>query len=367
MTPDHAHSEQVTAEGLPAETGTIRATPYRGGFLRYLNRLGLCLWLVWLMARVFGGSPEGESFFKIVGLLTLAISGLDMCLANQRLRGTSLRPATLWAMLALVICLFAILVGDHSNAGRPWQGLLTHLAFLATLSALVSVLGARRPGENAWAVLCGLFLLIGLLPMFEGVSLSRKFDALDYLRFDSPWTYFIALVIFAGVSNYLPTRFFPASLVLGFGLAYHLRLLWRPVGRSEWRGEYWWFLIWCLCGTPIIGYFAATKHRNTLYNNTFHALWFPFRDAWGAAWALRVLERFNQSATSNKWPMRLHWFGLYTSEIANSATPAAIPDESSESPGEIPAESSAEMKSLAEKTLSIFIRRFGDLEQIRRL
>ena len=312
----------------------------------YLNWLGL-VFSALAMGLWLTGTQRVE-FITISRLLipSLIIAIYDLSIASRKLRGTSLRGATVWARLAVLMAIFAMLFYQPDSHGNAISGLFTHITFLATLASLVSVLGARRPGENAWALLCGIFLLIGLMPMLEGVSLSRRFDVLDQLRLDSPWNYFLALVVFAGVSNYLPTRFFASSMLIALGLGYYLRMIWKPEGRSPWRGEYWWILSWCIATAILIGCLSAMKKRKS--EGVFQSIWLPFRDAWGAAWALRVLERFNQSAIRNQWPVRLHWFGLFPEK--NQGDNQIEFDES-----------------IAESTISVFIRRFGEIDRIREL
>ncbi len=281
--------------------------------------------------------------------ITLTLAVINLGLAYQTLAGVSLRPSVVWAMLAAILAAIGQARADTLIPGHPREAIFTHLAFLATLAALVSVLGARRPGEKAWAILCGLFIGIGLLPLLEGMALSKRFDILDRLRLDSPWNWFLGLVIFAGISNYIPTKHFKSSVVLGSGLVYHLILIWKPDGRAVWRGESWLILPWCISMSVLL---SAVRFRSRSVSpepDSFHALWLPFRDAWGAAWALRVLERFNQAAVKNQWPMRLQWFGLYPLEHMSEE------------------ELSAFDPAVAESTLAIFIRRFGDPDRIRKL
>ena len=332
----------MSHDALPEEkSGVHRKHP-----AFYLNWLGLVFTALAMGFWLFGsGRIEFLSNTRLL-IPAMAIAFIDLWLASRKLRGTSLRASTVWARLAILLAIFAMLFDQPQSAGNAISGFFTHISFLAILAALVSVLGARRPGENAWALLCGIFLLIGLLPMLEGVSLSRRFDVLDQLRLDSPWNYFLALVVFAGVSNYLPTRFFGSSLIIAFGLCYHLRLIWKPEGRSLWRGEFWWILPWCLATAILLGSLSAMKKRPD--EGPFQSLWLPFRDAWGAAWALRVLERFNQSAVRNQWPVRLHWFGLFRENPSVEAL-------------------SEFDESVAVNTVSVFIRRFGDIERIREL
>ena len=312
--------------------------------LALLILAGTGLWFrpLFLMLQGFG-----VNIHRLIGLVLL-FCVVHLARAWQALAGTSLRPAVVWAVLAILLASAGQWLADDSRPGHQREALLTHLAFLATLASLVSVLGARKPGEHAWALLCGIFIGIGLLPLLEGMALSRKFDILDRLRLDSPWTWFLALVVFAGVSNYLPTRHFKSSVALGLGLVWHLWLIWKPTGRGEWRGDHWWILPWCMALTVLMAGTRLTA-KKPVRPDSFHALWLPFRDAWGAAWALRVLERFNQAAVKNAWPVRLQWFGLY---------PAASADQDAADSFD---------KAQAEATLTVFIRRFGDPERIRQL
>ncbi len=336
-----------------------------------LDRLALVLSLAPALWAIFGTSFQHVPVtWALAMALVLALRNLG--LAWHVLAGTALRPATVWAMLALLIALFAVVFVDTATPGRPRQGLFAHLAFLATLASLVSVLGARKPGESAWAILCGLFLLIGLLPMLEGIGLAKRFDVLDRLRSESPWTYFFVLVIIAGAGNYLPTRFSLPALILGTGLLHHLRLLWTPEGRAEWRGEYWFVLPWALAVSISLGAVLARRPRKFEAPAPFHQFWIPFRDAWGAAWALRVLERVNQTAARNGWPERLTWFGLVGSADSNATTGESKESQDSKSAGESISSSQANDPAAFPNvtpltaTLTVFLRRFGDTDVIRK-
>src|SRR5207245_6824908 len=109
--------------------------------------------------------------------------------------------------------------GEPTGTGRPLAGHLTYLAVLATLAALVSVLNARTPGGGAWAILMGLLVLVFLIPWLEGPGLVRDARGLGRLRLDAPWTLFYALLVLAGVTNYLPTRYGPTAAWLAAGFA----------------------------------------------------------------------------------------------------------------------------------------------------
>ncbi len=65
--------------------------------------------------------------------------------------GTALRPALIWAALAIAAAIAAQGFGwiEPVAGGRPGAGRLTYLSVLAGLAALISVLNARVRREGA--------------------------------------------------------------------------------------------------------------------------------------------------------------------------------------------------------------------------
>ena len=56
----------------------------------------------------------------------------------------------------------------------------------------------------------GILVLVLLIPWLEGPTCSGR-PAAWPLRLDAPWSLFYALLVIAGVTNYLPTRYGPAA------------------------------------------------------------------------------------------------------------------------------------------------------------
>jgi hypothetical protein len=260
-------------------------------------------------------------------LLTLE----PLVLAWRSARGTALRGAVLWCVVAIGLGLLA----DHMT-GRPMAGYWTYLCSLAMLAALLSVLNARRPGGGAWAILMALLVLVFLIPWLEGPGLGRAGPGLTRLRLDPPWTIFYWLLVVAGVTNFLPTRFGVAAAGLGVGFVLEYLGLthpdWPPARRSMiWAAVPWiFFLSICLAGT--------CSRRALTARSNLDAAWLWFRDHWGVVWALRVRDRFNESARAQGWPIRLGWYGV-------------VPE-------------SAEVPDAAEATFKSLLRRFADPERI---
>ena len=249
--------------------------------------------------------------------------------------GTALRGALAWAAAAIALALLAqfAALNEPLETGRPWTGRVSYLMVLAILAALISVLGARNPGGGAWAILMALLVVVFLIPWLETAGRLRRAQGPGLVELHSPWTLFYGLLVLAGVTNFLPTRYGLAATSLGAGLALEYlgltRTDWAVSARATtWSAVSWafalslWLALWSAAG-PIRG------------RNSLERLWFWFRDHWGVVWALRTAERFNRSAELAGWPSRLTWFGL-------------VPGDGV---GELPPEQ-------AEKTLRGLIRRF---------
>jgi hypothetical protein len=255
-------------------------------------------------------------------------------------RGTALGAAVVWAAAAIVlgIAAQAVALTEPLASGRPGAGHLTYVATLASLAALISVLNARSPGGGAWAILMGLLVLVFLIPWAEDPLLLRHAGGLGHLRLDAPWSFFYALLVVAGVTNYLPTRYGPAALCLA--AAFLLEYL--GLARTDWtrarRGLVWSVVPWIFAVAVWVA--EARAQRPLEARNRLEAIWLWFRDHWGVVWALRVQERFNRTAEALHWPVRLSWFGVVSS-------PAG-----------------AEIPEAAEATLKSLLRRFAEPERL---
>ena len=298
------------------------------------------------LAAGFGGGARVSGAPWVVALF-LATTAVPVWRAWRGAWGTALRPAVIWSACALALSTASQVVGGFETlgSGRPWAGHLTYLATLFMLATGVAVLGARRPGNGAWAILMGLLTLVLLVPWLEGVGLLGRTTPLDRLRLEMPWSLFVGLLAFAGVSNYLPTRYGPAVLITSVGVSWEWLALvsggWSPSSKATaWSGA-----SWCFGVSAWLGW--ALARRRDQREVGVERLWGWYRDAWGAAWGLRILERFNAAAAMAGWPFRLGWAGPV--EVEEGTTPAEIPDS---------------LEEPARLTLMALLRRFADPDRL---
>ena len=278
-------------------------------------------------------------------LTTLILAVIPLRKAWRATSGTALRPALVWGGLSIGLCVLAQIVafGESSALGRPRSDQWIYLSVLAALAGLLTVLNARTPGGGAWAILMSLLVLVFLLPWLEGAGLARQRDGWDRLRLATPWTYFFAILVFAAITNYLPTRHGPAACVALSGFV----LAGLGASRTDWshqvRGQAWAWVPWCWTLAIFLADFLA-KFPPTKPHDALSRVWLWFRDGWGTVWALRTKERFNRTAELASWPIRLDWGGVVSTD--GSPSPV-LPDE-------------------AVATFASLLRRFADSETIRR-
>lgn len=301
----------------------------------------------WLIV-ILGSSALGflPSWSPWVVLAALASAWFPVAKAWKAARDTALRAALTWGALALSLGMIsqAVALGEPWESGRPGAGHWTYLATLATLAATTSVLNARRPGGIAWALLMGLLVLVFVLPWMEGAGLAHRARGWGRLRLEAPWTLFYGLLVLAGVTNYLPTKYSFAAIWLALALVVEYLALTRSGWDAAWRSRAWSVVPLALSASAWSALVRSLRVEAEPPGPG--RLWSWFRDHWGVVWALRVQERFNRTAQTASWPIRLAWHGLEPAPGLEGDPLPAIPDA-------------------AEATLMTLLRRFANSNRLR--
>jgi hypothetical protein len=280
--------------------------------------------LLVLTALAIGVDPARAPLAVLVSIASTYRPWLD---AWRQARGTALRPALVWALLAIALAAIAQLASlcEPLGTGRPLAGKVTYVAVLALLAAFVSVLNARTPSGRVWAGLMALLVVVFLIPWLEEQTRLRRAVGLNQLHLDAPWTIFYGVVVVVGLTNYLPTRFGLATVC--FGLVFVLEYL--GLTRVDWpadrRATFWCWVVWSFALGVWVARWSAARVPEARARS--EALWFWFRDFWGVVWALRVRERFNRSAELAQWPVRISWFGFEPADPRASEATSIPPAE----------------------------------------
>lgn len=305
-------------------------------------RWGVALLLMGGACAVAVGAEQAPAWV----FLGLATTVRPLVRAWRGARGTALRAAVIWAAIAVGLGLGAQAWAwrEPIESGRVAAGHWAYLSVLATLAALISVLNARTPGGGAWALLMGLLVLVFLIPWLEGSGLARDAVGIGRLRLGSPWTLFYALLVVAGVTNYLPTRYGPAAVWLALGFAIEYAALTWGGGPGRIRASAWSAVPWTLAVAIWTADWRSLR-AGIPEERGLEGVWIWFRDHWGVVWALRIRERFNRTAETLRWPIRLAWHGMIPAPGFDPEGLVVIPDG-------------------AEATLVGLLRRFADPARI---
>jgi hypothetical protein len=255
--------------------------------------------------------------------LTLYAMGLSALLMRApRLRGTTLVAVCNWSLLALLAvagteCLVAAV---RWPANEPWAMAIRFVAAASTICPTMALLGAKRPQDRAWQFIVLTLWIILSLPaghwlLFGGV---REIHPAQVGLF--------AILIGTGAINALATRHWLAGVLYALGqvalLGPYLNSLepWLSGQRGPFIGLALIVASWML---------LALRSEQASAAAGIDRVWLDFRNAFGAVWGLRVMERMNASSAMYGWPVTLAWQGFVArDETASAAEIPAIVESS---------------------------------------
>jgi hypothetical protein len=240
-----------------------------------------------------------------IGWLLAATAAVPIVVAARANCSTSLAHACAWAGLALAA--WAAAPGTGSNG---WA----YCALALRGCAGVAVLGARRPGVEAWNFVVVGLLIVLLLPLGEAAILGTS------LHLGAFRTIFLAVLLSINVLNYLPTRLGLGAFLLGAGSAGELCGLGsgRPDRVIEFGGMP--LTVWCIGLAPAVAWMGVRIGRGK--ESAVNRLWASFRDRYGLVWGQRLREQFNRAAANGGLNAQLGWWGLRGRPSADSASAA---------------------------------------------
>lgn len=236
-----------------------------------------------------------------------------------RVRETTLTGPWIWAMLAAgamggVEGLIA--AGVLQDGLDAWR----FAAAVGVFTPWMSLLGAKRPQDAAWHFIVASLWGVQALPAAEALFL-RPGQPLAIIDFRA---YFLMALIGLTFLIHLPTRYWWAGILVATAQAI---LLWSylPFAGTVTPGSQVAFALLLFVAAAVIAWLIKKRPPAAA---SFDQLWGDFRDAFGALWGARVMERVNAAAHLYQWPIRLTWSGFHATDDPMCA--AEIPPEIAE-------------------------------------
>jgi hypothetical protein len=255
---------------------------------------------------------DDPATLRLVSLAAALVAFSAACVGAFMARGTTAVPAAAWAAAAALT--LAVEMGSRGSGAladpAAAEGVRLAVAALGVCPAM-SLLGAKRPQHGVWQFIVAALAAMLALPAATA-ALTRPGTVPDVLDLQRG---FMTLLVLVGWMNFAGTRHgVPAALV-----AVGQMLLMRPflpfaASPAETPGSD------CVATLLVAGGALAAAGISAFrpvavggrvgivasIDGPFLAL----RETLGAAWALRIAERFNVTAEARGWPCRLRFAGL---------------------------------------------------------
>jgi hypothetical protein len=225
---------------------------------------------------------------------------------RREVEGTTLLAAWRWAWSGW--CLWAVgwcceFIPAVPNGVRDQ---IWYAVALLLLAALISILGAKRPGSRAWNfVTFSMLLTLSWPALFSW--LHGWPPAPMRLMEPALWAY--AVVCVMGLGNYVGTRFLWSALWLGLALS------WLVMPYSGWAPEILPTPTGCrmratLCAGLSVIWPCLLAASSRAFLAPWDRVWVDFVNMFGIVWGRRIQDRFNETARQSKWGVKLDFYGL---------------------------------------------------------
>ena len=251
------------------------------------------------------------------GAATLA--ALTAAIAVHRVRGSTAVPAAWWAVAACLALAADALA--HACGAVPTPAAAARIRLGVTALAVcpaMSLLGAKRPQHGVWQLIVATLAVVVAMPALSA-WLVRPGSLPDVHLLGRGFLLALTLV---GWLNFVATTHGPAATAIAAGQFALLRPLLPGVATEA-----------ALPQPGLDAAAAALVAAGALATLVRRSAWPPrgprpaadsaaritavidppflaLRDTLGAAWALRIAERFDAVAAERGWPCRLRFAGL---------------------------------------------------------
>ena len=244
--------------------------------------------------------------------VTLSVFLMFMLVQSIRLRkglrGTTLTTTANWGIFTAAVWAAAgVLSAFVFSHNAEAQDQMWYWTAVVSVIPPIAVLGAKRPGSEAW----NFFVLIPLVFVLGWPALTVwTSQGPDALRVETPVLIGFVLVLVMGCGNYIATRLALPALLYALGVV----LVLAPCSTVS-AGLGISFETFRVSGT--ISMLLSVLWSGLILTHQPAATWGPervwndFRETFGIVWTKRAMDRINiEFASREQWPAQLGPDGL---------------------------------------------------------
>lgn len=255
---------------------------------------------------------------SLTALVAAAIAGLGAAVAAHRARGSTAVPAAWWAVAACAaVAIDAWARWSGATAQPSAAACLRLVAAALAVCPAMSLLGAKRPQHGVWQLIVATLAAVIALPAASAwlVRPGSMPDVHVLARV------FLLILTVVGWLNFAATGRGLAATAVAAGQLAILRPFLPGVATDQALPQPWLDAIGALLVAG--GALTALTSRRAAHPTeapaspagstiaaTIDRPFLALRETLGAAWALRVAERFDTVSAERGWPCRLSFKGL---------------------------------------------------------
>jgi hypothetical protein len=242
-----------------------------------------------------------------------AVTAVAAACGGFAVRGSTAVPASLWAVLAALSLAGEAAAVAMGGLAEPAERSAVRVVVVALgVCPAMSLLGAKRPQHGVWQFIVVTLACVLSMPAVTAV-LVRPGSMPDLHLLERC---FLPLLVVIGWLNFIATQRSVAALLVAAG---QVSLMWAflpLVGDGEALPSEVEAAFTCVLASGAVlavvqaGWWPAASRGARGPIPAIETPILALRETLGAAWTLRVIERFNAVAIERSWPCRLRFNGL---------------------------------------------------------
>ncbi len=303
-------------------------------------------------------TPTLHQLLDAISLVALLLTGCRLVFLRRLSRDSTAETARIWALAALLFCVIASVVRFVPELiPARFLSALHYFATVMLLTPLIAILGARRPGANAWP----WFVILPLIVVLQWPSVSQLMSGQSSLPIEIPTPTILGFlfVLFMGSGNYFGTAN-TGPMLIGTSAVIVMVL---PA--SEWMNgdNAWAHVVAAVLIMIAIRSFsvpAVQSSTNASVVERANTVWISFRDMYGIVWSKRAMDRINQLLNRESLPVVLTLDGFTTNLTEQHS------GSGSEKADEVSSESVSNMPTRAVVIFCWVMKRFVDRAFLKR-
>ena len=251
----------------------------------------------------------------VIASVAAAVAAVCAAVGAWLVRGSTAVPAAAWGVAAAAVLAGEMAVRAAGGLVDPAAAAAVRLVAVAlSVCPAMALLGAKRPQHGVWQFIVATLVVVLALPAVAA-TLVRPGTFPDVHLLGRG---FLLVLVVVGWLNFVATRHGAAATLVAAGQGILMRAF-LPVAVSGPAHGSLADMVGCLlvglgaavaAAQSVLAAWRAPARPGDALAARIDPPYLAVRETLGAAWTLRIAERFDAVAAARGWPCRLRFSGL---------------------------------------------------------